>query len=107
MKKPTLSVKAGSIALLMGWALILMRSEHAMAQSCPSSGTTFLNTYPNTFFPGTQASLPAGSTSITIGAASYGSTGISSGDIIFIIQMQGAQINSTNTSAYGDGSGVG
>lgn len=47
----------------------------------------------------------AGSTSITLGAAaaSGAQTPIGTGDLLLIIQMQGATINSTNTSSYGSG----
>ncbi len=50
--------------------------------------------------------VAAGSTSILLGAAAgapAAQTSISSGDLLLIIQMQGAQINSTNTSSYGSG----
>ena len=56
----------------------------------------------NTYYPGT-ASVAAGASSITIGAATGASTAITSGDLLLVIQMQDAQINSTNTSSYGDG----
>ncbi len=77
------------------------------SQTCPSSGTTTVSTNPNTYYPGTQTTVNIGATSITLGAASSGTTGISIGDIVLIIQMQGAEINSTNTSSYGDGVAAG
>ncbi len=80
------------------------------AQSCPTSSTTSITTYPNTYYPGAQASVAAGATSIILGSAStsgYGTVPISAFDIVLIIQMQGAQINPTNGSTYGDGSGTG
>jgi hypothetical protein len=43
----------------------------------------------------------AGSTSIVLGPAGYGATPIGPSDILLIIQMQGAQINSSNGAAYG------
>jgi len=92
------------------WVLtisILLFSQMATAQSCPSTTTTNINSYPNTYYPASQASVPAGSTSIVLGSAYYGSTPISTGDILLIIQMQGAQINSSNNSNYGDASGDG
>ena len=79
----------------------------AWAQSCPSTiTTTTLSTYPNTYFRGTQATVSAGSTSLTVGAAGYGTTPISTGDILLIIQMQGAQFTATNAGSYGTGSGT-
>jgi uncharacterized repeat protein (TIGR01451 family) len=59
----------------------------------------------NTYFPGTTGTLGAGSTSVTLGAAAAApaaQTPIAAGDLLLIIQMQDATINSTNTSAYGD-----
>ncbi|HEY8734838.1 MAG TPA: hypothetical protein VIL90_09755, partial [Puia sp.] len=85
------------------------------SQNCPSSGTTVVNTNENTYFPGTQASVPAGATSITLGpigaGTNFASTPIAIGDIILIIQMQGAQIlvpaSTTSTLYGGNASGVG
>ncbi|MCC5887121.1 MAG: DUF11 domain-containing protein [Gammaproteobacteria bacterium] len=56
----------------------------------------------NTYYPGT-ASAAAGSTSLAIGAAAGAATPIAAGDLLLVIQMQGADINTTNTSAYGSG----
>lgn len=86
------------LAMLMSMLVILVKS-----QTCPTSGNTTISTNPNTYYPGTQATVTAGSTSITLGAATIGSTAISSGDLVLIIQMQGAEINSTNGDSYGDG----
>nr|WP_235998361.1 Ig-like domain-containing protein [Hymenobacter sp. BT559] len=69
-------------------------------------GSPTLASNPNTYFPGT-ASAAQGATSITIGTGTLGSgaaaNNISAGDLLLVIQMQGADINSTNTDAYGDG----
>ncbi len=56
----------------------------------------------NTYYPGT-ATAAAGATSITLGASVGAATAISVGDLLLVIQMQDAAINSTNTDAYGDG----
>ena len=48
----------------------------------------------------------AGATSVVLGAAAAApgaQTAIASGDLLLIIQMQNATINSTNTGSYGDG----
>ena len=92
--------------------ITLLTHSTTEAQSCPTSSTTTINTYAdaNTYYPGSQATVSAGATSILLGNAStsgYGSTAISAWDIVLIIQMQGAQINSTNGATYGDGSGTG
>ncbi|HEY4912487.1 MAG TPA: sortase [Candidatus Dormibacteraeota bacterium] len=59
----------------------------------------------NSYYPAT-ASAAAGATSISVGPAiAAGSlTAIAPGDLLLVIQMQDADINSSNTIAYGDGS---
>ena len=62
---------------------------------------------PNTYYPGTT-SAAAGATSITVGVGTLGSTTvaattISSGDLLLVMQMQGADITTTNDASYGDG----
>ncbi|HUW76639.1 MAG TPA: DUF6701 domain-containing protein [Gallionella sp.] len=54
----------------------------------------------NTYYPGT-ASVAAGATSISLGAATGAGTPISAGDMLIIMQMQDATIDSTNTATYG------
>ncbi|RYY56389.1 MAG: T9SS type A sorting domain-containing protein [Chitinophagaceae bacterium] len=85
-------------------------SVNSLAQCGPDPGpaTTLVvntpNNIPNSFYPG--ASSPAtGSTSVTIGALDNrgNATAIAAGDLIIIMQMQGADINNTNSDSYGDG----
>ncbi len=83
-----------SMAVILG--MFLMISGIVVnAQNCPASGTTILNANENTYYPGTQAAVAAGATSITLGpigaGANFGNTPIATGDILLIIQMQGAQ----------------
>jgi uncharacterized repeat protein (TIGR01451 family) len=56
----------------------------------------------NTYYPAT-ASAAAGGKSITLGTAIGASTPIAIGDLLLVMQMQDAAINSTNSSSYGDG----
>src|SRR6478735_6800286 len=56
----------------------------------------------NTYYPGTGSPVK-GSTTLTVGAPIGNATNIANGDMVLIIQMQGADINSTNGDAYGDG----
>lgn len=56
----------------------------------------------NTYYPGT-ANVTAGATSIPVGTPAGAGTAIQAGDLLLVIQMQGADIDSTNTGAYGDG----
>jgi uncharacterized repeat protein (TIGR01451 family) len=73
----------------------------ACATSTATAGGTLTGTI-NTYYPG-AATASAGSTSITLGTATGAATPIASGDLILIIQMQDAAINSSNSSSYGDG----
>ena len=57
----------------------------------------------NTYYPG-STTVAAGSTSIPVGSPSGSATAIAAGDLLLVIQMQDAEIDSTNTGAYGDGS---
>ncbi|MEA5597741.1 isopeptide-forming domain-containing fimbrial protein [Rivularia sp. UHCC 0363] len=61
-----------------------------------------LNGVINTYYPG-AADVNAGATSIPIGTPTGASTPIQPGDLLLVIQMQGADINSDNTNSYGDG----
>ena len=84
------------MAVILGISFIL-NAFVLQAQNCPTSGTTVVNTNENTYYPGTQATVSAGATSITLGpigsGANFGNTPIACGDIVLVIQMQGAQIN--------------
>ena len=73
----------------------------------PTSGTftiTAANTIINSYYPGTGNPL-SGASSLVVGTinAAGSATAIAAGDLILIIQMQGADINTTNTNSYGDG----
>ncbi|MFN8168623.1 MAG: hypothetical protein U0S36_07540 [Candidatus Nanopelagicales bacterium] len=57
----------------------------------------------NTYYPATTGSVAAGATSIPVGTPTGAATPIAAGDLLLVIQMQAADINSTNTDAYGDG----
>jgi len=57
----------------------------------------------NTYYAGVGTAA-AGATTLTVATPSSGSaTQIGVGDLLLVIQMQDAQINSSNTSSYGDG----
>jgi uncharacterized repeat protein (TIGR01451 family) len=59
-----------------------------------------INTY---YAPSAPVVLLPGTKTVTLGAASGSATPIAIGDLLLVIQMQDAAINSTNTGAYGDG----
>ncbi len=85
------------LRMIVMLGIILLNTISLQAQNCPTSGTHSQNASENTYYPPTTASLAAGATSIALGAAgtgtNFGTTPIAVGDIVLIIQMQGAQIN--------------
>ena len=94
--------------LLLGWTAV-KPNQKAWAQSVcatPGKDGTVFTTSPNTYYPGVGTAA-VNATSIGVGAIRTGTgasaTPISIGDLLLIIQMQGADINSSNTDAYGDG----
>ncbi|UUR08446.1 DUF7933 domain-containing protein [Sphingomonas glaciei] len=54
----------------------------------------------NTYYPAT-ASAGVGATSITLGTAQGAASPIAAGDLLLVIQMQDATIDTTNSAAYG------
>jgi uncharacterized repeat protein (TIGR01451 family) len=81
----------------------------AQPLSCATPGRDGLGTAitgtVNTYYPpaGASTTLSAGSNSVALGAHRGANTAIAIGDLVLIIQMQDATINSTNSSSYGDG----
>ncbi|WP_133273253.1 T9SS type A sorting domain-containing protein [Hymenobacter radiodurans] len=76
-----------------------------VATGCATPGkdgpaTLSSTTIPNTYFPG-SASVAAGATSITVGSSTGSTTPITKGDLLLIMQMQGAQIQLDNDNDYG------
>lgn len=87
----------------------------ALAQVCASPGlnaaTTNISGVVNSYYPGTGANVAAGSNSIPIGGIDTtgggSATPIAAGDLVIVMQMQGAEINFSNSDCYGDGVGTG
>lgn len=107
MKANFTSKRLGGPLLLV---LVLALQVRAFSQSCPTTQTaTLAGAFPNTYYPATQASAPSGSNSIDLGAvpSGYGAHAIAKGDILLLIQMQGAGINPSNSNQYGDATGSG
>jgi uncharacterized repeat protein (TIGR01451 family)/fimbrial isopeptide formation D2 family protein len=82
----------------------------AWAQVCGTpgkDGPATLSGIINTYYPG-AATASSGSTSISLDSSRFGgaSTSIASGDLLLVIQMQDAAINSTNGTAYGANNGT-
>ncbi len=77
-----------------------------ITQLCENAGKDGVGTLSgvvNTYYPGTGSVL-AGANSIPVGAPTGSGTAISTGDLLLVVQMQGASINSNNSISYGDGS---
>lgn len=66
--------------------------------------TGVVNAY---YAPSAATVLGPGSTSVALSAGVGANTDINAGDLLLIMQMQDADINSTNTSAYGAGTTTG
>jgi len=67
---------------------------------------TTLSGIVNSYYPGT-ANATAGETSIPVGTArAGGGPAIAAGDLLLVVQMQGADINGNNDERYGDGVGA-
>ena len=56
----------------------------------------------NSYWPGT-ANAAAGATTLTLGTRRGAAVNIQNGDLLLVIQMQGAAINYDNTTSYGSG----
>src|ERR1700704_7174137 len=100
--------RGGTLALLLAagvLALVVPSIPAQAAGGCATpgrEGTASLSGVINTYYPG-SATATAASTTITLGAATGAATPIAIGDLVLVIQMQEAAIDSTNTGAYGDG----
>jgi uncharacterized repeat protein (TIGR01451 family) len=68
-------------------------------------GTLNATTAPNTYYPGVSVAAVSGTSSVTIGQSRTGAgtnnVPVASGDLVLIMQMQGADITTSNTAAYG------
>ncbi|MBC6607756.1 T9SS type A sorting domain-containing protein [Hymenobacter sp. BT188] len=65
-------------------------------------GTLISTSVPNTYFPvAIPTTVAAGQNNIVLGTAGTGNTPISAGDLVLIMQMQGATMSIDNSSSYG------
>lgn len=93
------------------WLGVLSPAAWAQTASCSAPGKDGVAFSAPSYYPG-AATAPAGATSLTLGAirtgagpggGAPGTTPITPGDLVMVIQMQDAQYNNANTVAYGDG----
>ena len=89
------------------WLTTVSGSPTCGTPGGPGPGGTLTGVV-NTYYPA-SASVAAGqaNTCIPVGAARGAAVGISSGDVLLVVQMQDATIDSSNTSNYGGGVGTG
>ncbi|MDQ2854851.1 MAG: DUF11 domain-containing protein [Acidobacteriota bacterium] len=91
-------------------ALFALSPSRVLAQVCGNPGQDgpggTLTGVVNTYFPG-AGTANAGTTSITVGASNFSgaATPVAIGDLLLVMQMQDASINSSNSNSYGDGNG--
>ncbi len=87
--------------------LIVLSGASVQAQVCSNPGHDGPSYSSNAYFPGTGTAA-AGQKVVTVGTirsdANASSTALAAGDQVFIIQMQDALINNSNSISYGDGS---
>ena len=82
---------------------------NVQAQTCAAPGKdgpvtiSTSNVNVNTYFQN-NGNLSVSATSLTLGTQT-GVTNVSAGDMLLIVQMQGAAINAVNNNCYGDGLG--
>lgn len=87
--------------------ILLTLTSLALAQICAipgNDGSASLSGIVNSYWrPSATASYGPTSTSISLSDKTGASSTLNSGDLVLIIQMQCADINFSNTNAYGDG----
>ena len=91
--------------------VLLCGTVRADAQMCANPGSGGSGTFSgivNDYYQG-NGNLAAGATSLALGTRDTRGPGVpvAVGDLLVVIQMQGASINSSNSSVYGDGTGRG
>ncbi len=78
----------------------------AVCSAAAASGTGNISGTVNRYYPG-SVSVSAGATSITLGTSIGAGAAIAAGDLLLVMQMQDATIDSSNNANYGDGSAAG
>jgi len=106
----TATITSGTTDALAGnnSAAVSVRTQaHVCATPGKDGIAGTINSNPDTYYPGT-ANAAAGATSITVGAvpAGYGASAITAGDLLLVMQMQDAAIDSSNNDRYGNGAGT-
>jgi hypothetical protein len=101
------SFRMSKCPLLALIATIMISTARAQCGTDPTSGTTTISSASsilNSYYPGT-GNPTAGSFSLSVGTIDGRGSGtaIGTGDLVLIIQVQGAIFDTTNTNTYGSG----
>src|SRR5688500_16098418 len=85
------------------FVLLFLKNSYSQCGTAPGSGSNLTVTSPsqvlNTYYPGLGNPV-GGATSLIVGNRTGSNTNIGNGDMVLIIQMQGAEFNSTNSDSY-------
>ncbi len=90
-----------SLALLLTSGALL-----AQVRATPGrdSATTTIAGIINSCYPGSASTVPSGAVSIPVGGVQpVGAASNTPGNLLIVVQMQGAQIDSSNSDCYGGG----
>jgi uncharacterized repeat protein (TIGR01451 family) len=93
-----------------GLALVLCAALNAQAQTCAApgrDGTAASSGTVNTYYPPASGTYTASSTSIPLGSRAGAAVAVAPGDLVVVMQMQCATVNTANSSNYGAGNGTG
>ena len=105
-QRRVLTALVAGVVILAGAAGLVEAPRAAPGQLCAAPGRDgaggTLAGVVDTYFPGT-GSVAAGDAAIPVGAPTGAATPVSAGDLLLVIQMQGADIDSSDSDAYGDG----
>ncbi|MCB1703982.1 MAG: hypothetical protein KDI17_03915 [Halioglobus sp.] len=81
-------------------------SAPAICSAAGAGGSGTISGTVNRYYPG-STSVAAGATSITLGSSIGAGSAIAAGDLLLVMQMQDATLDSSNNANYGDGSAAG
>src|SRR5688500_14797375 len=93
---------------LVLWLAVGLGGAAVQAQTCAAPGKDapgVISGIVNRYHQG-NGNLAVGATTLTLGAASGAAGAVTVGDLLLVIQMQGATINSSDDVRYGDGTGA-
>jgi uncharacterized repeat protein (TIGR01451 family) len=101
---PSLIRAARTLLLLLAW--LVGHAAHAQVCAAPGKdGPATPSGIVNTYYQG-NGDLISGATKLSLGASSGATGTVTVGDKLIIMQMQGADINTSDDERYGDGTGT-